>query len=277
MDAMHNQVLSPASVGELLSAWNRFPEAVLYAGGTDLLRGQGARTLDLPANLICLARIEELRRITRTERYLEIGAAVTLNEVLALGKILPEALALALADTAAPQIRNLATIGGNLCCRHRRRDATAPLVALDARYELRSAAGSRWIAAGRFSPENEAINLGPQELLTRIRIPLEGWNYTLHRKFGRHGLGDGGVVSFIARAQKDILSEVRLVFAGQTLIRDRSIETSLAGKTLPLHPREAAVFLDRWKVRLAETPYPTDLLRDQLLNFIDVAIRGLAE
>ena len=279
MDVPHNQVFAPAALGELFASWSRFPDAVLYAGGTDLLRGQGSRTLSIPTNIISLAKAEELKRITRTERYLEFGCAVTLGEVLSLGKIVPEALARTIKDIANPQIRNLATIGGNICAAGRSRDAAAALVALDARYEIRSATVARWVSAGRFYAEAEDAAMGPQEMLTRVRIPLEHWDYTMHRKFGLAHLDDdaGGVVVFIARAQKDILSEVRLVFAGRSLIRDRPIETSMAGKGLPLARREAQVFLDRWKTHFEDSGYPEGLLRDRLLNFIEAAVMGLAD
>lgn len=279
MDVPHNQVFAPSTLAELFVFWSRFPDAVLYAGGTGLLRGQGGRTLSLPTNLISLAKVEELRRITRTERYLELGAAVTLGDVLALGKIVPEALSLTLKGIANPQIRNLATIGGNICTPGCSMDAAAVLVALDARYELRSAAAAKWVSSLRFETEEGSSVQGSQELLTRVRVPLEQWDYTIYRKIGHphRREGDGAAAVFIARAQKDILSEVRLVFSGSTLIRERTIEASLAGKTLPLARREAQVFLDRWRTLFSEAPYPEGLLRATLLNFIESAVMGLAD
>lgn len=279
MDVPHNQVFSPSTLAELFVFWNRFPNAVLYAGGTGLLRGQGGRTLTLPTNLISLAKVEELKRVTRTERYLEMGSAVSLGDLLALGKIVPEALSLTLKGIANPQIRNLGTIGGNICSPGRSMDAAAVLVALDARYELRSASAAKWVSSLRFETEKGVSFPGSQELLTRVRVPLEQWDYTVYRKIGHaHQLqGDSSTAVFIARAQKDILSEVRLVFSGPTLIRERAIEASLAGKTLPLARREAQVFLDRWKTLFSESPYPEGLLRATLLNFIESAVMGLAD
>lgn len=279
MDVPHNQVFSPSTFQELFASWSQFPDGVLFAGGTGLLFAQGNRNLILPPNVISISKISELRRITRTERYLEMGACVTLNEILALGKIVPEALSLALQQTGTPQIRNLATIGGNLCCAHRRRDASAAMVALDARYELRTAQSSRWISAARFVPDSGPPLLESQELLTRIRVPLEPWDYTLYRKLGDRSsrIENNGVATFLARAQKDILSEVRLVFAGAYIFRDRDIEAALTGKTLPLGSRETTFFLDRWKNRLGEEKDIDSLVKDQLLHFIEAAVMDLSD
>jgi CO/xanthine dehydrogenase FAD-binding subunit len=279
MEGLHNQVFSPSSWAELFASWSRFPDAVPYAGGTELVLGQGGRNLRLPRNILSLASIEELGRISRTERYLEFGAMVKLNDILFLGKIVPECLREAIAHIANQQVRNVATIGGNICCRGRRMDAYAPLVALDARFELRTANLSRWVAAGRFAPLAGEPLFEEQELLSRIRVPLESWDYTLYRRIG--GLGrlgeDGAAFTFIARAEKDILSDVRQAFAGAELVRDRVIENTIIGKALPLSKRDAGDFADRWRTRLLGAAYPSGLLKSRFLNLIEAAVNGLAE
>jgi CO/xanthine dehydrogenase FAD-binding subunit len=279
MDGLHNQVFAPLTLQELFDFWQRFPDATPYAGGTELVRGQGGRTFVLPGNILALFRLEELRRISRTERYLEIGAAVTLDELLGLGKIVPEILKLAVMDIATPQIRNLATIGGNLCCTGRRMDSFAAMVVLDAKFELRTASASRWIAAGRFAPGSGAPVLEKKELLTRIRIPLETWHHVSYCRIGQTRWPDavGAVFSFIARAEKGILSEARLALAGKELVRDREIENSIVGKNLPMHRREVAVFLDRWRTRMQDDIYPDGLLGDRFLNLIEQAVLNLAD
>ncbi|GHV70203.1 FAD-binding protein [Spirochaetia bacterium] len=283
MDAPHSQqtasqVFSPANFQELFGAWARFPGAVPYAGGTALLRSQGKRVPTLPQNILSLENLEDLHRITRTERYLEIGAMVTLSQILRLGKIVPEALTRCLENIAGPQLRNLATIGGNICHPAFRLDASAPMIALDAHYELRSAAAgihtnaatqSRWISAPRFSALPGPPALAPQELLTRIRIPLDQWNYSLFRKLAIPGIEDaGGVIVFLIRNQKNILTDIRIVFAGEVVLQDRSTESLLAGKKLPLERRDAENFIDRWKTYLSALEHPGEFIKAGILNFI---------
>jgi CO/xanthine dehydrogenase FAD-binding subunit len=158
-------------------------------------------------------------------------------------------------------------------------DASAPMVALDARYELRTASSLRWISASRFSSLPGPLALNPQELLTRIRIPLEQWNYAVYRKLRDPQADDrlegGGV--FIARIQKNILTDLRVVFAGEAILRDKYSETSLLGKHLPLDRRDALQFVDLWKTYLSAIETIEPLLRAKLLNFIETAILGLTD
>jgi CO/xanthine dehydrogenase FAD-binding subunit len=283
-----NQVFFPSSFQELFSTWSRFPEATPFAGGAELIRGQGKRVPVLPKTILSLENLEELSRITRTERYLEIGAMVRLNEIIHFGKIVPEILTRCFMGIAGPQIRNIATIGGNICNPSRRGDAAAPMAALDAHYEIRSAQSSRWIAASRFSGLAGFSPLAPQELLTRIRIPLEQWNYSLYRKFNvRRGGEPGDVIIFILRNQKNILEDMRVVFSGNSIFREKNSEALLIGKKLPLDRKDAHAFIERWKSYLdagkdGEEPggkkhVSFDFIKDQILGFIETAIMALAD
>jgi CO/xanthine dehydrogenase FAD-binding subunit len=290
MAAPHNQVFFPVTSQELFTAWTRYPDAVPFAGGTGIIWGQNKSVLSLPANILSLDRLEELRHITRTERYIEIGAMVTINEILNMGKIVPEAFTQALRSIAAPQVRNLATIGGNICFSTVRLDASAPLIALDARYELRTASQVRWISASRFSSLPGPLALNSQELLTRIRIPLEPWNYSLYKKFTdpyAEYKGDGvfpaspaascGAIVFIVRIRKNILTDIRVVFAGETIVQDRNSEVFLSGKQLPLNREDADHFVRLWSTCLSAVESPGPMTRSKMLNFIESCIMKLAD
>jgi CO/xanthine dehydrogenase FAD-binding subunit len=288
MDVVHNQVFFPSTIQELFTAWTRFPDAVPFAGGTGIIWGQNKYTISLPANILCLDRLDELRHITRTERYIEIGAMVTINEIINMGKIIPDAFNQALRGIAGPQVRNLATIGGNICSAVGRLDASAPLIALDARYELRTASQIRWISASRFSSLPGPLDLNPQELLTRIRIPLEQWNYSLYKKFtdpyAEYKTGGilpgcpasaGGVIVFIVRIRKNILTDIRVVFAGETILRDKNSETILSGKQLPLERTDVRHFVQLWDTYLSAIDSPGAMMRSKMLNFIENATMKL--
>jgi CO/xanthine dehydrogenase FAD-binding subunit len=286
-----NQVFFPSSFQELFSAWSRFPDAQPFAGGVGLIKGHGKQILELPANILSLDKLDDLHKITRTERYLEIGAMVPLNQILRLGKIVPEALKLCLRNIAGPQIRNIATIGGNICYPARRLNIAVPMVALDAHYELRNSQNARWISAARFSslPGKPAIN--PQELLTRIRIPLDQWNYSVFRKFREGKPGNPGeVMVFLLKNQKNILTDIRVIFGSESILRDKNSETLLIGKQLPLEKKDALDFVEHWRTYLSalaspvyspeevkEAPPLDDLTKAELLNFIESNILTIAE
>ncbi|MDR3191689.1 MAG: FAD binding domain-containing protein [Treponema sp.] len=273
-----NQVFFPVSFPELFTVWTRFPDAVPFAGGTEIIRNQGTAHLVLPQTILSLDKIEELGRITRTERYLEIGAMVKLNDIAGMGKIVPEALTRCIEGIAGPGLRNLATIGGNLCVKSRRLDISAPLAALDAVYELRNAQTLRWISASRFSSLPGLPAIGSQELLTRIRIPLEQWSYTAYRKFGSRNAGkQGGVMVFILKNQKTTLTDLRLVFAGEGILRDKNAEALLIGKHLPLSRRDAADFAEQWRVYLSALDKSGPLIHSEILNFIRSFMSNLSD
>jgi len=271
-----SQVFFPSALNELFSAWNRFPGAVPYAGGTGIIRGQGKEILDLPPIILCLDKLDELHRITRTERYLEIGAMVNLNQIIQLGKIVPEALARCLENIAGPQLRNIATIGGNICFPSRRLDCWAPLTALDAQFELRNAQTSRWISASRFS-SLQGTEIQPQELLTRIRVPLDQWDYSVYKKFTGLTEKSGESVVFIMKTQKNILTDIRIVFKTDVILRDKNSEAILIGKQLPLSRKTAGDFIKSWKAFLKDFQDITDLSKKRLINCIEQNLYNLCE
>jgi CO/xanthine dehydrogenase FAD-binding subunit len=273
MDGILNQVFFPASFIELFLNWSHNPEALIYAAGTNQSRCQGQRFLHLGSTLISLDKLEELRRITRTERYLEIGSMVTLNRILALGKIVPEVLTRCLENTADSQVRNLATIGGNIICR---RDTTAPLLALDAHYEFRSATTSRWISASRFLGAGQEPVIGKQEILTRIRVPLDRWDYSLaSRLVSPVSLESRGVIVFIAKITKDVFNDARIVFSGSTVLHNRQTENILTGKKLPLSSEQIALCTKQWESYLLTIPELDAFLRMNLINFVTSSVQVL--
>ncbi|MDR0524288.1 MAG: FAD binding domain-containing protein [Spirochaetaceae bacterium] len=288
MDEPRNQLFFPVSFAELFSEWSQFPEAVPFAGGTQMFRYQGKGAPEIPQNILSLHKLEDLYRITRNERVLEIGSMVTLNDIIKLGKIVPEVFARCLEGIGGPQIRNLATIGGNICNKSLRLDTAAPLIALDAHYELRTAARVRWIGASRFYGHPEPLSkdkplpIGPQELLTRIRIPLEPWDYSLYKKFKPEASGKGGgIIVFIIRNQKNVLADMRLVFAGDLVLRDRPTETRLIGKRLPIAREDVRGFVKQWETYLAtlppSLPRPDDFLRTNIGHFIESGLLSISD
>ena len=271
-----NLAFFPTSYSELFVAWNRYPKAVPYAGGTGLIREQGRRILELTSIILSLEKLEEMRRISRSERYMEIGAMAKLSRIIALGKIVPATLRHCLENIAGPQLRNMATIGGNLCCSGGCMDTAAALMALDAQYELRSAQSSRWIAASRFISAPGQTVLKTQELLTRIRVPLDDWDYSIYKKFEGQA-GHSKAVVFLARTQKNVLSDIRIVCKTDTPWRNKESETLLAGKHLPLGRRIVADFIESWKVFLLSIQDVDDLTRQEMVNFIEMNISNLSE
>ena len=291
MDNYKNQVFSPGSFQELFSIWNQHNQAALFAGGVELIREQGKRVPTFPGDIISLHKIEELGKMRRSERYLEIGAMVKLSQIVNIGKIIPQAFRECISQIGDPQLRNLATIGGNICNPSRRLDASAPMIILDAQYELRTAQAVRWISASRFSSLPGPLVLAPQEILTRVRVPLEPWTYTWFRKFNTSGSNrPGGIIILIVRIQKNVLSNIRVIYSDRIILRDKNSETMLAGKQLPLDRKDTRVFVERWKTYMSAfegiensvfsgtgVNFNPELVKTQIINFIESTLMYISD
>jgi len=254
---LDSDVHYPKDLVGALDLLRKRPGAVVMAGGTDILREQGGRGLSLPAEVVCVHELPELRRAGLTERFLEIGAAVTLTEVLELGEsVVPPLLAEAVGLVATPAIRNLATIGGNIACRSRFMDAWPALACLDAIIELRDAGGSTWINVNRLAGEDRRPAFPEGGLLTRIRVPLERWDALALKKVGPRDYPspDTAVFAFVAKVEKGILSELRLAFAGEMAFRSAATESRMIGRTVPLSERERADASEAFRAEAAFLP-----------------------
>jgi len=105
------------AAGLLSATWG---QTEILAGGTDLLALMKAEIV-APHRLVNIKEIQELRGVTSTSQSLRIGSLTTLSELADDARIRQShpALAEAIQEAASPQIRNTATLGGNLCQRPR--------------------------------------------------------------------------------------------------------------------------------------------------------------
>jgi len=277
MDVLLNRIFFPTSFNELFSAWNQNPSALPYAGGTVLLWKQSKTIIELPPVLICLDKMDELQNITRTEHYLEIGSMVKLNRIIRLGKIVPEVFCDCLQNIGGVQLRNVATIGGNICCTSRLLDIPALLVALDAQYEFRNAQNSRWVSASRFHMEEDRNVPEKKEILTRIRLPLHQWDYSMYKKFFSEGMYNQRTITFLAKAQKNILSDIKVVCKGNTIVRNKNAEGILIGCHLPLHRKTADDFVANWKEFLSNNNEIDDFSKYEIINCLEINVYNLTE
>jgi carbon-monoxide dehydrogenase medium subunit len=165
---------APTSLGEALDHLSKHGDkAKVLAGGTDLLVSMKKREI-LPEHLINLKGILELKHIHYDKkRGLEIGGLVTLGEIERSTIVREKYSALwdAANVMAAPQIRSLATIGGNLCSAVPSADTAPPLVALGASVTLTGKNGERTLLVEDFFTGPEASVLSPDEILSHVSIP----------------------------------------------------------------------------------------------------------
>ncbi len=151
--------VTPRSLDEALAALRTAPgPARLVAGGTDLLLDLQQGRQSPVDTLIDVTRLPELRQVRADGDSLFIGAAVTHAELLADTRVASQATCLAEACSliGGPQVRNVATLGGNVAHALPAADATIALLALGAQAELATADGRRLVAI-------ESLFAGPGE------------------------------------------------------------------------------------------------------------------
>jgi CO/xanthine dehydrogenase FAD-binding subunit len=277
-----SQIYFPPTLNDLLSLRNQRPDAVIYAGGTWLIRNQGSRFLRLPEAVISLHTIEDLSRIGRTESRIDIGSTATFKRILKIGRnLLPRIFFETLEEIVPPGVLSLATLGGNVCVRDKAMTSYPTLHILDAKLEFRKVGGGRWVPATAVRDPEGRLLIGPGEVLTRIRIPIEQWNVQYFRRIGPTPYTDSAgslVFSAVARTHRGIIGDLRFaVGSGRPVIyRERDLETTLIGRRLPLSSRDVSTFLETLKENL-ESPALnfSSFQKERVLRLVEWIIANL--
>ncbi|MFM1748812.1 MAG: hypothetical protein RLZZ188_2478 [Verrucomicrobiota bacterium] len=231
------RVSSPATLPEALAA-RRQPGARVVAGATDLgvLWNQGKLR---PQHWLDLSRLPALRGIHLEEKdgqaVLVAGSLATWTGLLeACREELPQAVPI-LEAFGGPQIRHVGTLGGNLVNGSPIADSLPLLFALEATLDLASATGTRSVPIEAFYQGYRQVDLGADELLVGVRMPLPrpGDRLRLVKVSRRRDLDISTFTSaLLLRRAGDRIATARLACGGvgPTVVRLRRTEEFLAGR-----------------------------------------------
>lgn len=237
---MWKKYYSVRSVAEALELLNEHQaQARIIAGGTDILiemeRGQRAGV----SVLIDITRIPGLDAITLHGETIRLGALVNHNHVVGSSLLVERALPLAQAswEVGAPQIRNRATVAGNIITGSPANDTISPLMALGAEVTLASVDGERNIPLKDFYTGLRRTVMRPNEMLTSISFPaLSQQERGIFLKLGLRRAQAISVVNAAVILSLDGETVTRAVITlgsvAPTIIRVPVAEQALVGRTL---------------------------------------------
>jgi CO/xanthine dehydrogenase FAD-binding subunit len=218
-------------------------DALLFAGGTDFLPQTRSGKRSFKPALVNLRRVEGLRGIERVGGSIRLGALTTVTEILESGLLKERTPVLvdAAGRFAGSQIRNAATLGGNIANASPAGDLIPPLLILDAEVELASRMNGK-LARRRLPLCDFFLGPGrtriePYEILTEVRfaLPPEGFRAAFW-KFGARPAMDIAVVSVAIGCERrnGLVAKARVAFGASAPIplRGRKTEVLLEGRAL---------------------------------------------
>lgn len=227
------QMVTPRSLDQAIAL---LPQWKPFAGGTDLMVLYEAGRL-AETRLVNIWPLRELRGIEVAADHVTLGALTTYTDVQRSDVLRREfpMLCQAAAETGGIAIQNRGTLGGNIVNGSPAADSPPALLAYDAEVEVTSARGSRWIAYDRFHTGYKHMDLHPDELLTRIRLPRHGGNAVhYYRKVGTRKAQAISKICFAVYAHRDgdLLRGVRIALGSvaPTVIRCVRAESVAEGQ-----------------------------------------------
>lgn len=220
--------------------------------------------------------IAELQNIDKKERYIDFGPAVTLAQIASMGRTnIPSVLYDAVESTATGPIRNIATLAGNICREGQKGTLFAPLLALDARLEVKTPSTTKYIPFLKFTEIPKPF------VLTKIRVPVSDWEISVFKRIGPDSKLSPLSASFVflVDTENDVIADMKIAFVGEMVFRSRELENKLIGSKLPLTDKAVSDFLVAAE-ELSQEEFNRNvtppILKDQFLNLLEYNLQLLS-
>lgn len=230
---------------------------VPFAGGTDFMvkyRRYSGLQVKTENPLIFISQIPELNFIDVNNGLISIGSAVTFTQLLNHKDLFPAAFIKSCQEIASVAIRNVATIGGNICNASPAADILPALYCLDAELVIKSLRSERIVPITQFFTGPGKTVIKRDELLTEIRFKKSHFNIESFRKIGTRKANALSKISFCGMASitNHIIDSIGLSFGAvaPTVIRSVELEKQLLGKTAAQIEKEIDFVLSNYEKRL---------------------------
>jgi len=230
---------APSSVSEAIALLKKYgDEAKVLSGGHSLLPLMKLR-FATPEHIVDINGVKELAYLKEEGGVLKIGALAREVDLERSSTVMSKfpLIADAVKVIADPQVRNRATVAGNLAHGDPANDHPAVMLALGAELTLQGPKGSRTLPVDKFFLDTLTTALAPDELLTEIRIPLPpaksgGAYFKIERKVGDFATAAVGVQVTLDGSGVCKSAGIGLTNAGRVPIKATAAEAYLKGKKL---------------------------------------------
>lgn len=227
----------PSSLKEALKILDAH-DCYIMAGGTDLMVVKHQRSGLLPnfdKDVCYISNLKELQYIYEDEKGVHIGAGTKYIDIQE-NDLVPDLLKQIIDELASPNIRNMATLAGNVANASPAGDSIVGLYLLDAKLELVNVHGSRIVPIEDFIFGVRKIHRHKNELIKEIFIPHHDDLNTYWRKVGSRAAESISKVTFAGgyELDGDKVTDLRMAFGSVsiTVVRDREVEKKYIGLTI---------------------------------------------
>ena len=281
------QLLRAHSLDELLEILDQRENVQLLAGGTDLmvdLHHQDQK-FDKIDYLLDITAVDELKGIKLGDKKGEIGALTTHAELVSNPEIKEKLpfIAAAASSIGSTQIRNRATIGGNLANAAACADSFSPLIALGAEVVLRSKGGARRVLLEDFVEWPYQTIIKPDEVLEKIVFAMpQGEYYSSYQKIGRRKALSISRISLtlLAEVENGKVKKAQVASGAATPfpVPFRKVNDYLNGKSYAeIDPVEAGNIAADEMVGITGERWSTPYKRPALGKLVERAVEDLLE
>ena len=243
----------PSTLKEALEVLDKH-DCYIMAGGTDLMVVKHQRSGLIPnfdKDVCYISNLEELRYIFEDEKGVHIGAGTKFSDIEE-NELVPEILKQIIHELASPNIRNMATMAGNIANASPAGDSIVGLYLLDAELELVNINGSRMMPIKDFIFGVRKIHREKNELIKEIFIPHHDDLNTYWRKVGSRAAESISKITFAGgyEVENGKVKDLRMAFGSVsiTCVRDRKTEEKYIGMSVEeLHNHVEDVIKDMGK------------------------------
>ena len=229
-----SKFLVARDLSELAEWYESNPDAIVIGGATDVGLWVTKKLREIEKACFA-AQVPELSRIEVGSEFIEVGAAVPLEKLRKFMADRHPALSELLRRFGSVQIRNAATLGGNIANASPIGDSPPAMLALGARLKLRKGSGTRTIPIENFFIGFKRQDRSPGEFIEKILIPVQEDRLKCYKLSKRLDQDISSVCGcFNIEIENGIVRSARIAFGGMASIPRRSpgAEEALSGRRL---------------------------------------------